>query len=500
MLEINHLTISVDNKIMIDNLRLVLNEHDKLAIIGEEGNGKSTLLKVILQDCPYASYQGDINTHKAKIGYLKQTLTKEELSLSVHDYLFPELEFYFNKCKEFYILLEQFQLSDEIEEQTLKTLSGGEKVKVQLLKIMLEEADILLLDEPTNDLDLNTLQWLEHFINQCEKGIIFVSHDETLLSHCANQILHLELRKKKTEPIYTWKKIDYDAYVEKRLSHLQKLTQVAHSEKREHKKKMDRLMRQMQQVDHQLNTISRQDPRGAALLKKKMKNVKSLEKRITNEEVSEVPDVEESINLFFPECSLPSRKEVLNLTLTTLQIKNKILAKNIKLEIFGPKHLVIIGKNGIGKTTLMNHIWELLKERQDIRPAYMKQNYEEHFNEKETPLDFLCPNHERDLVSKTRQYLGNLNFTRKEMTSPISELSGGSKAKLILLSLMMKNCNVLLLDEPTRNVSPLSNPIIRRALRDFQGCIISISHDRKYIEEVCDSVYELKTEGIVKVR
>lgn len=491
MLEINHLTIRVEDRILIRDLHLVLNAQDKCAIIGEEGNGKSTLLKAIMNECPYATFEGSIQHKNAKIGYLKQALSEQEESLKVHDFLFVNLEDYVNKCGDFYTLLDSFSLPENVEERKISTLSGGEKVKIQLLKIMLEHPDILLLDEPTNDLDLSMLIWLENFINSCNCPILYVSHDETLLSNTANQILHIEQRKKKSEPVYTWEKIDYDSYVEKRLSYLNKQTQIARSERREHKKKMDKLMRQMQQVDYQLNTISRQDPHGAKLLKKKMKNVKAQERRITSEELTEIPDVEESINLFFEDCYLPDRKMILDLDLKPLKINERILSENVHLEVYGPSHVVIIGKNGCGKTTLMHHIYNLLKERNDIKVAYMNQNYDAHFKKEDTPVSYLCPDMKKEEVSKARQYLGNMKFTRKEMVSNVSDLSGGSKAKLILLSLMMSGSQVLLLDEPTRNVSPLSNPIIRKALAEYKGCIISVSHDRKYIEEVCDVIYEL---------
>jgi ATPase subunit of ABC transporter with duplicated ATPase domains len=183
-----------------------------------------------------------------------------------------------------------------------------------------------------------------------------------------------------------------------------------------------------------------------------------------------------------------------------LKIEDKVLVHNIDINFEGSKHIVIIGKNGTGKTTLMKKLYELLKNRQDIKLGYMPQNYDDILNQYKTPLDFLCVTGEKDEISLVRSYMGNMNFTRDEMISDIKNLSGGSKAKLFLLKLILTKCDVLLLDEPTRNVSPLSNPVIRKVLRAFGGPIISISHDRKYIDEVCDDVYELTEWGLTKIQ
>ena len=126
----------------------------------------------------------------------------------------------------------------------------------------------------------------------------------------------------------------------------------------------------------------------------------------------------------------------------------------------------------------------------------MPQDYEEVLDYYETVLEFLVPNKNSDETTKARMYLGNMNFTKEEMTGKIKNLSNGTKAKLFLIKFVLEKCNVLILDEPTRNVSPLSNPIIRKVLKEFNGTIISVSHDRKYISEVIDTIYYLTKEGL----
>lgn len=498
MLEIKDLSISINDRYLIKNLNLVLNKGDKLAIIGEEGNGKSTLLKSILGICKYAEVSGNINFKHNRMGYLEQSINEEDLNRKVYDFLFIDENDYYNKVNKLYKYLDIINLSDKILEQRISTLSGGEKVKISILKLLLNEYDILFLDEPTNDLDIETLEWLEKFINSTNKPIMYVSHDETLLSNTANMILHLEQIMKKTDCRHTLLKIDYDTYVEQRIRSLEHQTQVAKSEKREFNRQQEKLQRIMQKVEYQQNIISRSDPHGAKVLKKKMHSLKSQERKMNNTELTEIPDVEESINFFFEDVEIPRTKNIINLNIEELKVYDKTLSKNIKLDIIGNAHLCIIGKNGIGKSTLIKILYNKLKDRIDIKVGYMPQTYDDILNNYEYVLDFLSPQGNKEEITKSRMLLGNMKFTKEEMISKIKDLSNGTKAKLFLVKLVLENCNVLILDEPTRNVSPLSNPVIRKVLGEYKGAIISVSHDRKYINEVIDNLYVLTPNGLIK--
>ena len=283
-----------------------------------------------------------------------------------------------------------------------------------------------------------------------------------------------------------------------RLAKLSKQTQLAKNEKRDWLAKEERLTKVLQKVEYQQETISRSNPHGGQLLKKKMHSLKSQEKKLDKIELTEIPDVEERINFFFEPVSLPKSKQILYLSLPELKVQNNILAKNIELEVTGSAHLCIIGNNGVGKSTLIKEIKKQLASRKDIVMGYMPQDYEEILKDYENVLDFIAQTKNKEEITKARMILGNMKFTREEMTGKISDLSNGSKAKLILTKLVLEKCDVLLLDEPTRNVSPLSNPVIRKALKEYSGCIISVSHDRKYIEEVIDTVYVLTKEGLKK--
>ena len=498
MLEIKDLNISIENRYLIKNFSLNLNKGDKLAIIGEEGNGKSTVLKAILGICQYANISGVINLKGSKIGYLEQSMNEENLNKKVYDFLFKDDCEYYDKIKSLYKYLDLLYLHDQLLEQWIGSLSGGEKVKVGILKLLLDENDILFLDEPTNDLDIETLEWLETFIKSFDMAIIYVSHDEALLSKSANMILHLEQIKNKTDCRHTLMKIDYDTYVNQRIDAINKQVQVAKAEKRDFNKRESKLKQVMQKVEHQQNTITRADPHGARLLKKKIHALKTQERKLNNLEVTVPKDVEERINFFFENVEIPKFKKIISLDIPELKIGKKVLSRNIKLDVIGNVHLCIVGRNGVGKSTLIKIIYEELNIRDDIVVGYMPQDYDDILNGYDNVLDFVVPSKDKEEITKARMYLGNMNFTRKEMTEKIKDLSNGTKAKLFLMKLVIDKCNVLILDEPTRNVSPLSNPVIRQVLKDFNGTIISVSHDRRYIDEVIDTLYVLTSDGLIR--
>ncbi len=498
MLEVQNLSIYIGTRCLIKSLSFTLNKEDKMAIIGEEGNGKSTLLKVLMQDFSYATVSGTINTHGYKIGYLKQGLTCDELKKSAFEYLFTTEENYFNKINEFYQNLKLFDLSDSILEQKMHTLSGGEKVKISLLKLLLEQNDLIFLDEPTNDLDIETLEWLETFIKKSKMPILFVSHDEVLLENTANKILHIEQLKRKQECFVTVSKTNYSDYIQRRMENIEKQNKIAHKEMHEYKEKEKKLARVLAKVEFDQRNVSSGDPHTARLLKKKMHSLKAQEKRLQKEEITEERQTEEAIFLEFPPVKLPTKKIILDFSLPELKNESRVLARFVELRVVGNEHIGIIGKNGVGKTTLLKCIYQSLRKRPDLKVGYMPQDYEEVFLVFSSLLEFLTESKDQEKNTLARKYLGNMNFTSEEMLADFSKISNGMKAKLFFLKFILQECNVLLLDEPTRNLSPLSTPIIRQVLKNYTGVIISVSHDRKYLEEVTPVLYRLTVHGLEK--
>ncbi len=502
MLQIKNLTIThiKDNRILLEKLSFTLNAGDKMAVIGEEGNGKSTLLKFIYDETlveDYIEYSGEIIKNNMVIGYLAQELPDEEKHMSVYEFMCQLSVFYDTTPKELASLANILKVPVDIfySEQCMGNLSGGEKIKLQLARLMLNSADILLLDEPSNDLDMETLYWLEKFILDTEVPILYISHDEVLLENTANAIIHIEQIKRKMQTRATVMKSSYREYVDDRVRSFAHQEQMARKERSEYAKQQEKFRQIQQKVEHRQNTISRQAPHEGRLLKKSMHRIKAYEARFEKEyeNMKEIPETEDAIFVKFGENAyVPNGKLVLDYSLDRLAINERILARDIKLRIQGPEKICIIGKNGCGKTTLLKKIAGELLKRSDIKAAYMPQNYEELLDMNATPVDFLSETGDKDEISKIRTYLGSMKYTPDEMLHKTSDLSGGQKAKLLLLKMSMSGCNVLILDEPTRNFSPLSNPVIRNMLKNFGGAIISVSHDRRYIEEVVDRVLELK--------
>lgn len=508
ILQIKHLTVThkKDLHTLLEDVSFVLEQGDKMAVIGEEGNGKSTLLKLIYEPDiaeAYVEYQGEILTGNAVIGYLAQELKQEQKEQTVWEFCSENPAFYDQNPRELADIARKLGILPEFfyRQEKMGELSGGEKVKVQLAGIMMQRPDIILMDEPSNDLDLETLEFLEKFILETQAGILYVSHDETLIERTANKILHLEQLRRKSRCRYTVANMDYKTYMENRSREFTNQERVAGKQREEFAKQQERFLRIQQKVEHQQNAISRQDPHGGQLLKKKMHAVKSMERRFEKEkeEFLEFPDQEDAIFLrFAKDCAVPKGKTVLNYSLDVLEAGGEILARDIVLWVQGPVHVGIIGKNGCGKTTLLRKIAENLLEGKDIKTAYMPQNYEEIMDLEKTAVNFLVKTGDKEEEKRIRTYLGSMKYTAEEMTHPMRELSGGQKAKLFLLKMSMEGSQVLVLDEPTRNFSPLSNPVIRKNLTEFPGAIISVSHDRKYLKEVCHVIYELTETGLRK--
>lgn len=502
MLQIKNLTIThkKDLRTIIKDFTYSLNEGDKAVIISEEGNGKSTLLKLIyseelIQD--YAEYSGEIIKNNNLIGYLAQEMPKAYKEMSIYEYCCLIPEFFELTPKELSNIALELGIKAELfySEQLIQELSGGEKVKMQLAKILMEKPNILLLDEPSNDIDIDTLEWLQNFINNSRLPILYVSHDETLIENTADVIIHLEQIKRKTEPRYTISRKSYKEYIDDRMSGLARQEQLAKKERSEFDKQQEKFRKMKQKVEHEQNAISRQNPAGGRLLKKKMHSVISMEKRFKKqyEDMTDIPDTEEAIFVRFSDNAvIPNGKRVIDFHLDELVIGERVLAKDINLLITGPKKICIIGRNGTGKTTLLKEISKELLARNDIKAAYMPQDYEELLKLDVTPVEYLSKTGDKEEITVIRTYLGSMKYTADEMSHAISELSGGQKAKILFLKMSMEGYNVLILDEPTRNFSPLSNPVIREVLKEYKGCILSISHDRKYIEEVCDEIYVLE--------
>lgn len=507
MLQANALTLThtKDSRVLIRDLSFTINDRQKTVIIGEEGNGKSTLLRLLHDPAlveGYIEVTGTIRKNGMRSGYLSQELTDEELNRPVYEYMAEMPGYAETTPKELAAVCRQVGINMEMlyDDRPMGTLSGGEKVRIRLAGLLLAEPDILFLDEPSANLDMDGLIWLEDYLKACRIPVLFISHDETLIEACADSVIHLEQTIRKTVPRSSFHRIPYAEYAARRSDALVKNAQLAEKERAEFRKKMERYRQICQKVEHQQNTISRADPHGGRMLKKKMHTVKAMGRRFEKEEanLTKKIDVEESIMIAFDErITQPAGKTILEYRLEALTSPDgTVLAKNIELQVYGGEKVCIIGRNGMGKTTLLRKIREALSGRTDIHAAYMPQEYSDLLDFAMTPTEFLM--HRGLERSRVRTYLGSVKFTPDEMRHPIGELSGGQKAKLFFLDMILSGADTLILDEPTRNFSPLSGPVIREILQDFGGTVICVTHDRKLMDEVFDTVYALTENGLTE--
>ena len=525
MLIISNLTIVLkkDLRTLIKDFSFVLNKKDKVGIIGEEGNGKSSLLKVLYnpeEASKYLEITGNISIKDEKIGYLPQMIDEEKLNLSINELLNKKIDYSLLDYKKYYQYVDNFHLDEEklfSNEIKVRSLSGGERIKLFLLIELMKGPTILLLDEPSNDLDLSSLNLLEELIKNIDIPVMFISHDESLLSKCANKIIHIESLKSKSESRVTVKSLNYDDYFTSREDFLDKNIQEYKKDKENFEKKMDKFNKVYQSVNYALNTVSRSQPGVAKNLKDKMHAVKSMEKRNAKEKekLTQKYEVEDEINLKFDNLNsldtkgnssnskinylIDPSKIVLDLNIEELKINNEItlIDKPISLYIKGSKKIAIIGENGAGKSTLIKLIYEELASKSSFNVGYMSQNYEDELLNYMSPLDYLAKEigaSTKEELTKIQTYLGSLKFTYEEMNRSISSLSGGQKAKIFFTKLILKKVNVMLLDEPTRNISPLSNKSFIKSIKQYKGVIIAVSHDRNFIYQVFDEIYELSSE------
>ena len=502
MLQIKNLSVyhNKDLTPLIENLSFSLREGERAALIGEEGNGKSTLLRIAAgEDVPYVSVTGDVITSGAR-GYLPQELPEHERQMTAYDFFCASPVFFEQTPRELADFSRQFALPADVfySEQIMDTFSGGERVKLQLCRLLMEKPSLLLLDEPSNDLDLQTVRWLETFMATCGVPMLFVSHDESLLRAAANVIIHIERLRRRQVPRATVYRMDYETFFDTRLSAMAHQEQVARKEREEYDKKMDRFNKIRQQVEHAQNAISRQDPSGGRLLKKKMHAVQSMGRRFDREaeNMTAMPESEEAIFAKLSCDPQPPGKVVADITLPELTIGERILAKNVRLCVRAGEKVLLTGKNGAGKSTLLRMLYEQMKTRRDIRVFYMPQDPCDMLDMDKTPVEMLAITWNKDETTQSRVELGSMKFTPEEMDHPCRGLSGGQKAKLMFLMMARLRPDVILLDEPTRNLSPLSGPVVRSLFAEYPGCIIAVSHDRLFAREVFDRAVELTPSGL----
>ena len=253
-----NLTHKKDLRIILNDFNLVLNDGDKAVIIGEEGNGKSTLMKWIYNPSLVENYieaDGERIMGHERLGYLPQEMLDEDKEKTIYEYFSEEEIFWEKTPKELSVIAGKFGMKNDFfySNQTMGSLSGGEKVKTQLMRLFIRDVSVLLLDEPSNDIDIATLTLLEKIINDWKHIVLFISHDETLIERTANMVIHIEQIIRKTKARYTVAKLPYRRYVEERLHKFEIQKQRALSDRREKKIRDEKYQRVMQSVQGALS-------------------------------------------------------------------------------------------------------------------------------------------------------------------------------------------------------------------------------------------------------
>ena len=415
MIKINHLTITQNKDLrdLVSDLNITIQDGEKVAIIGEEGNGKSTLLRALLGEAlPDFTIKGEIQSDLQALAYIPQHLPEELKKKSLQDYFFLEstdLDYSI-----LYRLAEElhFDSSHFASDQEIGSLSGGESLKIQLIHELAKPFEILFLDEPSNDLDLETVDWLKGQIRKIRQTVIFISHDEDFLSHTADTIVHLRLVKHRKEAETLVEHLDYDRYSEQRKAHFARQSQQAANDQRAYDKTMEKHRRVKQNVETALRATK--DSTAGRLLAKKMKTVLSQEKRFEKEaqSMTQKPLEEEQIQLFFSDIQpLSASKVLVRLENETLSIGERVLAQGLQLTVRGQEKIGIIGPNGVGKSTLLAKLQQLLNNKREISLGFMPQDYQETLNLDLSPVEFLSQTGHKEEIQKIQSHLASLNFS-----------------------------------------------------------------------------------------
>lgn len=508
--------------LILDHVTFQINKGEKVALVGSNGAGKTTLFKLILKEeeptlVAKEDKVGDISILTGtKIGYLNQdaisdvnnTVLEEleipflplkeklnkfnELTLKLNENTsLEELNQYNelldeltrdgaftikNKISEY---LSRFKLPESMLNEKIKSLSGGERMKIAFIKLLLVDYDLLLLDEPTNHLDISTIEWLENYLKDYRGTILFISHDRYFLNTLANKILDLENHK-----IDTYN-MSYDNYLKEKEIKYQNL--LAQYEKEE--EEMERLKKFIE--------FYMPKPRFVGRAKDRVHKLERLEANHIDKPTKENRNIKIKL-----EGSNLKNKGLISFD-NVLAGYDAALFPPFSFTLYGKDHLAIIGDNGIGKTTLVKSIMHEIplicgeiKYLRDLKIGYIKQNDYE-FVSKDTCLDYLKKKYPAKTERELRTALGRFLFKKEDVFKNCTLLSNGERMRLVLCDLSLSEYDVLILDEPTNHLDLVTKECLLSALKEYKGAIIFISHDRYFINSLADFVLYLSREKSV---
>lgn len=519
MLNIHNLSISFGGETLFDEITFRLGAGDRVGLIGKNGAGKSTMLKILSGE--QEPDTGQIAKDKAlKIGFLKQdidfvqgrTVLEEAQQAFVEikeiekkiDHINHQLvtrtdyesEGYTELIQELSEITHQYEIiggynyQGETEKVLMglgferenfgkitDTFSGGWRMRIELAKLLLQSNDILLLDEPTNHLDIESIIWLESFLNNYAGCVIIVSHDKMFLDNVTNRTIEISLGK-----IYDYKK-SYSKYL------------VLREELRE--QQLASQKNQEKQIEQTEKLIEKFRAKAS-----KASMAQSLIKKLDKIDRIEVDEDDNAVmNVRFPISIQPGKVVIEANKIGKIYGELKVL-DNIDLLIERGSKIAFVGQNGQGKSTLAKIIvGEIshsgnMKLGHNVQIGYFAQNQAEYLDGEKTVLDTMIDSANENTRAKVRDMLGSFLFRGDEVGKKVKVLSGGERNRLALCKLLLQPFNVLIMDEPTNHLDIKSKNVLKEALKSFEGTLILVSHDRDFLQNLTTTVYEFKDHRI----
>lgn len=513
MITLNQVSLAFNDRLLFCDVNLILNTGNRFALVGANGSGKSSFFKLITGEEELSD--GEILLPKnTSIGWLKQDQfryedtpilevvldgkpalakalkEKEVLLLSdVWDektgFLFAELEEIvmhedgYNAESDIATILEGLGIPEMYHRKPLSVLSGGYKLRVLLAQTLFQKPDILLLDEPTNHLDILSIQWLEKFLHRYEGLVVFISHDVQFINNVAHHILDIdygEIRKYSGQ---------YAKFLkEKQLISEQKLTE---------KKSAEEKIAHMQSFVDRFKAIATK----AGQARSRMKMIDKIK----------IPDIINSTRVaphldFVPR--RPSGKQVVKAEKLKKLFRDKLLFENLSFEIYRGDKIGILGENGKGKSTLIKILTGKVEHDEgsinlgaEVRLSYFSQDHHELLNYSTTILQWLSDAASGRSEQQIRQTLGQVLFSKDDVSKDILMLSGGEAARLLLAKVILEEPNLLILDEPTNHMDLETIDALGQALKRYTGTLLVVSHNRHFIETFANKIfYFSKNRGV----
>lgn len=500
----------------IKDANLIVEDKDKIGLIGINGSGKSTLFNIITENLSYDD--GEIFRKKdLKIGYLEQQLSlhqegsiydnclsifedlieleknlrqQEHIIAENPDNLDEELMKYQRLQDEFHKrdgysynskirgTLIGLGFSEEDFTKDISTLSGGQKSRVALAMLLLEDADLLLLDEPTNHLDIDAISWLEKYLKDIDKAIIVISHDRYFLNNIVSKIVLLENGATKTY------KGNYDNYMRQRKKDFEVL-------KRQYEDQQKEIKRQEEIIKRYMN-LGRD---------RFIKQGKSRKKMLDKMQKIDMPSSNKKTKLSFTP-KKTSGRDVLEIKDLSKSFGDHLVFHDLNAFVYKNDKIGLIGPNGVGKSTLFKIIAKEIpassgevKIGSNVDIAFFYQELDNLSLDK-TVMDEIWDEFPKLEHFQIRKYLAEFLFVGDDIFKSVEELSGGERGRLSLLKIMLKGANFLVLDEPTNHLDIDSKEILEDALLKYEGTVLSISHDRYFLNKTVDKIFEMKEDGI----